>query len=158
MKKLLLLSLILVTALAFSVDGWAQAQQGAGTAITPTAATGVAATRCDSVTGTGAQTLTLQNPGPGLSAYITTLILYGELSAAVTPAAPIAFTSTNINGTSPTFGSVQLLASGNGGVVGPGVIPLIAPIKGLTNQAVTFAAASVTNITWRMTACYYFAP
>lgn len=116
-----------------------------------------AATRCDSQAGTGTQTLTLLNPGPGLADYITLLILNGELTAAVTPASPVAFTTTNINGTSPTFGSAELLAGAQGKVVGPGVIVFNPPLKANTNTAPTIVHAGITNESTRMTACYYAA-
>jgi len=117
-----------------------------------------AATRCDSAAGTGTVTLTLQNPGPGLSDYITFVILNGELTAAVTPAAPVAFTTTGINGTAPTLGDIQLLAGATGTVVGPGFIGFPTPLKGNTNTAPTIALVGITNQSTRMTACYYVAP
>lgn len=116
-----------------------------------------AATRCDSQAGTGTQTLTLQNPGPNLSVYITFVILNGELTAAVTPASPVAFTTTNINGTAPTLGSAELLAGAQGKVVGPGFIAFPTPLKGNTNTAVTIVHAGITGESTRMTACYYIA-
>lgn len=130
----------------------------APTSVQQSASRADAATRCDSIAGTGTVTLTLQNPGPGLSDYITFVILNGELTAAVTPAAPVAFTTTGINGTSPTLGDVQLLAGANGTVVGPGFIPFPTPLKANTNTAPTIAIVGITNQSTRMTACYYVAP
>jgi hypothetical protein len=141
----------------------ASAQQGCGPTGSPpcvqqSASRLDAATRCDSVAGTGTQTLTLQNPGSGLSDYVTFVILNGELTAGVTPAAPVAFTTTGFNGTAPTLGDIQLLAGAAGVVVGPGFIPFPTPLKGNTNTAPTISLVGITNQSTRMTACYYIAP
>lgn len=152
MMRRIFLALTVLVCVASTV--WAQGP----TAVQQTATRLDAATRCDSVAGTGTQTLTLQNPGPGLSDYITFVILNGELTGAVTPAAPVAFTTTNINGTAPTLGSIQLLAGANGTVVGPGFIAFPTPLKGNTNTAPTIALIGITNQSTRMTACYYQAP
>jgi hypothetical protein len=116
--------------------------------------------RCDSATGVGATgTLTLLNPGPGLSDYITYLHVTVEATGTISAASPIAITSTNISGTAPTFGSINLIASTIGAVLGPG--PMNFPGGGLkanSNTAPTFAVATVTNGTSRLTACYFIAP
>jgi hypothetical protein len=135
--------------------GTIEQSQGSPTAVQQSASRADAATRCDSAAGTGTVTLTLQNPGPSLSDYVTFVILNGELTGAVTPAAPVAFTTTGFNGTSPTLGSIQLLAGANGTVVGPGFIPFPTPLKGNTNTAPTIALVGITNQSTRMTACYY---
>lgn len=119
---------------------------------------GDAATRCDSAAGSGAQTLTLQNPGPGLSAYVTSVIAYGEATGTVSAVAPVAITTTGFSGTAPTLGSVNLTAWTVGATTGPGLINFGFPLKANTNTAATIAAASVANLSWRLTACYYVAP
>lgn len=158
MRKTVLATIVLLL-LALSTPCWAQTGTPVGsTPITQTATMLNASQRCDSVAGSGAQTLTLQNPGPGLSDYITHVIAYGEATGTVTAAVPIAITTTGINGTSPTLGSINLTAWTIGAVTGPGVIPLGFPIKANSNTAPTIAIASVTNLSWRITACYFPAP
>lgn len=146
---------ILSLLLLLSLSSAAQAQSPS--AVQQTATRLDAATRCDSQAGTGTQTLTLVNPGAGLSDYITMVILNGELTAAVTPASPVAFTTTGINGTAPTLGSAELLAGAQGKVVGPGFIQFNPPLKANTNVAPTFVHVGITNESTRMTACYYIA-
>lgn len=153
------LALALVSVFGVATPSFAQTGTPTGSqAITQTATMLNAATRCDSVAGSGAQTLTLQNPGPGASDYITFVIAYGEATGTVSAAAPIAITTTGINGTAPTLGSVNLTAWTIGAVTGPGPIPIQQPIKANANTAPTIAIASVTNLSWRITACYYQAP
>lgn len=151
--KRFLLTLIL---LAAAVPCFAQAS----TSVQQTATRLDAGLRCDSATGVGATgTLTLLNPGPGLSDYITYLHVTVEATGTIAAAAPIAITSTGINGTAPTFGSISLVGGTVGYLTGPG--PMMFPsggIKANSNTAATFVVATVTNGTSRLTACYYQAP
>jgi len=115
--------------------------------------------RCDSATGVGATgTLTLNNPGPGLSDYITSLIVSVEATGTIAGASQIAITSTNIAGTSPTFGSISLVGGTVGYLTGPPPMNFPTPIKANSNTAPTFVVAAVTNGTSRLTACYFQAP
>lgn len=115
--------------------------------------------RCDSATGVGATgTLTLLNPGPGLSDYITSLVVTVEATGTIAAASPIAITSTGINGTAPTFGSISLLGGTVGYQTGPPPMNFPTPIKANSNTAPAFVVAAVTNGTSRLTACYYTAP
>jgi hypothetical protein len=117
-----------------------------------------ASARCDSATGVGATgTLTLQNPGPGLSDYITSLVVTMEATGTIAAANPIPITSTNIAGTSPTFGSISLVGGTVGYDTGPLPMYFPTPIKANSNTAPTFVVGTVANGTSRLTACYYFA-
>src|SRR5438105_9489350 len=87
-------------------------QQGPGAAVTQTGTRGDAATRCDSATsGTAVNTLTLQNPGAGLSNYITYLGNWGAVSGSVVVATPTALSTTGFNGTSASFMPVDIAAT-----------------------------------------------
>lgn len=157
MKRLQTL-LACVLCLGWSAPTWAQV----GLNATPIQQAGPrldASQRCDSATGVGATgTLTLQNPGSGLSDYITSLVVTVEATGTISAANPIAITSSNINGTSPTFGSISLVGGTVGYITGPPPMYFPTPIKALSNTAPTFVVATVTNGTSRLTACYYQAP
>jgi hypothetical protein len=117
-----------------------------------------AANKCLSVSGSGAQTLTIPSPGGTSSIYLKSVILYGEATGTVTAAAPIAITTTGLSGT-PSLGSVNLTAWTIGALTGPGPINFPGSgLKGTAGSAVTIAAASVTNISWRFTACWFEGP
>lgn len=137
------------------------AQQQAGAPVTQTGARGDAATRCDSATSGTQAVLTLQNPGPGLSTYVTLLGTWGLASGATSGASPTVTTATGIAGTSPSFVPLQLVypAAGAQGSVAGGYYPMTTPIKGLTATAVVFTGpTAITNLTQFVEACSYVAP
>ena len=160
----LILALFVVSLLG--APAWAQqvtiAQQSGGTSTTPTAARGDVATRCDSASGAGQQTLTLQNPGPGLSNYITVVGVFGLGSGPVTAATPTLPTTTGINGTAASLGvpiSLATTAAFIQGSVGGGFTPLATPVKSNANTAGTFVGpAAITGMSQGWSVCYYAAP
>lgn len=92
-------------------------QQGPGAPVTQTGTRGDAATRCDTVGSAGGAiaTVTLQNPGAGLSNYVTAVGTFAFVSAATATAALATVpTTTGFNGTSASVG--WPLASGGGTV------------------------------------------
>lgn len=153
-------SLVLVAGIICISASLARAQNApAGTPIQQSAMRLDASQRCDSATGVGATgTLTLQNPGPGLSDYITSLVVTVEATGTISAANPIAITSTGIAGTSPTFGSISLVGGTIGYSTGPPPMYFPTPIKANSNTAPAFVVAAVTNGTSRLTACYFVAP
>ena len=136
-------------------------QQSGGTSTTPTGATGVASTSCSAVNGVGQQTLTLANPGSGLSYYITYLALWGLATGIPTAATPTVMTMTGIAGTTPSFAPLASVypAAGAAGSVSGGPIPFLAPLKSLAGTAVTFVGpTAITNMNQAIEACFYTAP
>lgn len=136
-------------------------QQSGGTSTTSTGATGVAATACSTANGSGQQTLTLVNPGSGLSYYITYLALWGLATGIPTAATPTVMTMTGIAGTAPSFSPLASVypAAGAAGSVSGGPIPLMAPLKSLAGTTVTFVGpTAITNLNQAVEACYYIAP
>ena len=131
-----------------------------GPAVTQTGSTGLAAQQCLTVTGTNANVLTIPSPGGSSSNYIDFLDMAEEQTGAVTPTAPVPFTSTGIAGTpsftAPWANPATGIVSHAGGPVG-GVFTT--PLKGLTGQAVTFTTpATETGNSFRITACYHVSP
>jgi hypothetical protein len=136
-------------------------QQSGGTSVTPTGATGVAATTCSSANGSGQQTLTIPNPGAGLSIYATYIAIWGLATGVPTAATPTVATITGIAGTSPALAPLASVypAAGAAGSVSGGPIPLIAPLKGLTGTALAIVGpTAITNMNQAIEACYYIAP
>lgn len=161
MKKLLIACLGLVAVFALMpLQSWAQ-QAAAGANVTITGARGDAAARCDAANGTSQQTLTLQNPGPGQSAYVTALAIWGLATGVPTAATPTVTTVTGVAGTTPSLTPLASVypAAGAQGSVSGGPVPLATPIKGLAGTAVAFVGpTAITNLNQAIEACYYFAP
>jgi hypothetical protein len=156
---------LLLLGLLIGVPGLASAQLQAapGMNATLTGARGDAANRCDSATSSAgsATTLTLVNPGPGLSAYITAIAIWGLASGATSGATATEATMTGVNGTTPKLMPLQLVypAAGAQGSVAGGYVPLSTPIKGLANTAVAIVGPTgITNLIQDVIACYYSAP
>lgn len=159
-----ILALILCSVVLVASEAVAQvAQQSSGTAITQTGARGDVASRCDSISGTTQQTLTLQNPGPGLSNYMVTIgsFLLGS-GGVITNAASAAVTTTGLNGTNANLGfppSSATTAVLLVGAVTGGYVPLPSPIKANANTANAFIGpAAIANMTELLEVCYYAAP
>ena len=138
-------------------------QQSAGAAVTQTGARGDAALRCDSsTTGTAANIHTLQNPGAGLSNYVTYIGNWGAVSGSVVTATPAQLTATGFTGTT-TAGWMPMNTATTGtlvtGGLGGGAMVFNPPIKGNANTAQTLAPGPViSGITSILQVCYYPAP
>ena len=142
-------------------------QQGPGAAVTQTGTRGDASLRCDTILAAGGAlaTLTMQNPGPGLSNYVTAVGNFAFASAAtMTAAVAVLPTTTGFNGTSASVG--WPLASG-GGPVAPlslGAVPggwfvPATPIKTNANAAASVnGGVAITGASNAVTVCYYPAP
>lgn len=137
-------------------------QQGAGSPTTQTGTRGDAALRCDSATsGTAVNTLTLQNPGAGLSNYITYIGVWGGVSGSVVTTTPTALSTSGFTGTAPNFMPVATATTATllTGAVSGGAMVFNPPIKGNANTAQTLTAGAViSGITSVVQSCYYPAP
>lgn len=137
-------------------------QQGAGSPTTQTGTRGDAALRCDSATsGTAVNTLTLQNPGAGLSNYITYIGAWGGVSGSVVTTTPTAVSTTGFTGTTPNFMPINTATTATlvtGGVGGSAMV-FNPPIKGNANTGQTLTGGAViSGITSIVQSCYYPAP
>lgn len=165
MKRItfLALTLVLFAGLAFDAyDVSAQsAQQSAGAAVTQTGARGDAATKCDGATSATQVTLTLTNPGAGLSNYITMLGVWGEASGVPTAATPTMATMTGVAGTTPQLRPLESVfpAAGAQGSIMGSFVPLATPIKcAVATACAIVGPTAITNVTQAAVACYYAAP
>lgn len=120
---------------------------------------GDAAMRCDSAaSGTAVNTLTLQNPGAGLSQYITYIGAWGAISGSVVTATPTALSTSGITGTTPAFQPINTATTATlvTGGLGGGAMVFNPPIKSNTNTAVTLTGGAViSGVTSLVQACYY---
>ncbi len=158
------ISILLGLMLLALIPGAAIAQQqGPGAAVTQTGSRGDAALRCDSsTTGTAANIHTLQNPGAGLSNYVTYIGNWGAVSGSVVTATPAQLSATGFTGTTTagwmpvnTATTATLVTGGLGG----GAMVFNPPIKGNANTAQTLAPGPViSGITNILQVCYYPAP
>lgn len=162
MKKLLMMLTAAVLSVAISLPSFAQqAPQGPGASITQTGARYDAATFCDSATSGTQATVTLRNPGPGMSNYITLIGVWGGASGATSAATPTNATLTGVNGTSPSLIPLNVTypAAGAQGSVTGGYQPMASPIKCAANTACALVGPSaITNLTQWVEVCYYQAP
>lgn len=162
LKRWLIGTLIITLALMGTGLPSVAQQQGAGSPVTATGTRGDAALRCDSATsGTAVNTLTLQNPGTGLSNYITYIGDWGAVSGSVVVATPTAMSTTGFTGTSASFMPVAYSATATfvtGALGGAGLV-FNPPLKGNANTGQTLTrGAIVSGITSIVQACYYPAP
>ena len=155
-------SLLLVLALLAFVPVALAQQQSPGAAVTQTGSRGDAATRCDSATsGTAVNTLTLQNPGAGLSQYVTYIGAWGGVSGSVVTTTPTAVSTSGFTGTTPNFMPINTATTATlvTGGVGGGAMVFNPPIKANANTAATLTGGAViSGITSIVQACYYPAP
>lgn len=163
MTHMIRLLSVLVCSFCLVLPAMAQmAQQGSGTAVTQTGTRGDVASRCDSTSGSAQQTLTLQNPGPGLSNYITVIGAFGLATGGVTNAASTAITTTGINGTTANLGfpiASATTAALTTGATSGGYVNIATAIKSNANVAGTFVGpAAITNMNQLLEVCYYPAP
>ena len=165
MGKRMIAVLLSVLFFTFALPVGAQ-QQGPGSPVTQTGTRGDAAVRCDTVASAGAAaaTVTLQNPGAGLSNYVTAVGTFGLVSAAATTAAVATMpTTTGFNGTSASLGfpiaSGSTTAAISLGAVTGGWMVLATPVKANANTASTVVGGSaITGAQQGVTVCYYPAP
>ena len=146
-----------------SLIGPAVAQQAApGTPVTQTGSRGDAALRCDSAaSGTAVNTLTLQNPGAGLSNYVTYIGGWGAVSGSVVTATPTAVSTSGFTGTTPAFMPINTATTATlvTGGLGGGAMVFNPPIKTNANTGATITGGAViSGITSLIQACYYSAP
>lgn len=160
-RNITIAALLLVLVIPATLFAQGSQYPGPGTQVTITGARGDAATYCEGVTGSAAQTLTLKNPGGGQSNYVTRLAYYGIATGVPTAATALIMTVTGVAGTTPAFAplaSVAPAAGAQGWVTG-GEVPLATPIKGLTSTSIAFVGGTaITNENQTIQACYYSAP
>jgi hypothetical protein len=162
MSVLFVFSLLLGLGLVTVGDVYAQsAQQSAGAAVTQTGARGDAATKCDGATSSTQVTLTLSNPGAGLSNYITMIGVFGEASGVPTAATPTMTTMTGVAGATPQLHPLESVypAAGAQGSIAGRYVNLVTPIKCAAATACAIVGpTAITNVTQAAVACYYAAP
>lgn len=158
MRKLFVLPFVVLALLALAIPAFAQNQSTPGSPVMQVGQRGDAAQFCSS---SAAATLTLPNPGAGMSNYVDVLGLFAMASGIPTAATPTGLTATGIAGTTPAFLTVPSVfpAAGAQGSVHIAYVPLSTPIKGLTATSVALVIpTAITNFPITVVACWHNAP
>lgn len=159
------LGLALIAAVIGAVTPEVFAQTGPGATVTPSGQRGDAGSICGSNTSATVVSMTVGNPGTGLSNYVTALQTYSFGSASTATTAPSAHTLSGVGSTATAGANLLVgIAAGAGGASTTGWVqgtsPSFAtPIKGATATSMVFTGGTaIANANQAIFMCWYIAP